>query len=428
MFLLENLNEALVIEVNASSPNLAAMESCINELLDGQPEIMWLEKLRKLFNIEFRPLLCTKITIVDTDEKEFFGARVMPDNKYLEEIVKQGLNPKSEPYHIIFKEYNIEIDKKLLEQGHLDGREVLAILLHEIGHTASDAKLFCPRALMNDVKLRAPMLAINTAFSIGAGNIYLAGGGLLVATLLSLYDHGMDYWRNLKNERNADSMAFKCGYGVDLVNALDKLIMLNQTLATNAKSPDTRKMIKFSLSQMVHLRQRQNQILRMFKAQLKEEQSPAARDVLQKQISALEAGKKDRKVFMPTKKLGEQAQFEAELNESIRSFMEMQIKGLSRLEVDEIEVEIGRIETSEDKLYVVQSIHKAISIANKAKQRLANSNKLTDKARVDEINDYIKDLQALVPKAKAVKTIIYPYNIVVKYPKGDYEEEEVCGD
>ena len=207
------LDEALVIEVNASSPHLAAMETCINELIDGtKPEITCLENLRRLINIEFRPMLCTRIGIAETDDTQFFGACVIPDTKYFEQIVKDGMTPQNSPQNVIFKEYSIEIDRKLISEfTNLDAKEILACILHEIGHTASDAKLVCAKAIVNDIMLRLPLGML----SIGVGgilnNIYAIGGGLIICVIMSLYDHGMEYWRNLRNEKMADSVAFKCG-------------------------------------------------------------------------------------------------------------------------------------------------------------------------------------------------------------------------
>lgn len=254
--------------------------------------------------------------------------------------------------------------------------------------------------------------------------IYTALGGIFVAALLNLYNHGMGYWKNLSKEREADSVAVKCGYGVELANALDKMIATNATLS-NKKDDNLGKskaMIKWGFMTLAHMRQRQAAVLRLLKAELKDEKSPTARAILIKQIAALEEKQSERKVFSFSKNVGKTMSEDATLNESIRSFIEVHSKGMSMLEIDEIAIEIGRIETSEDKLYLVQRVHRNIMIANKAMQKLKRSNREADHIRAEMMADYVNELKALIPKIKAVKTELNPFSVVVKYPKGDYEE------
>ena len=429
---MENLNESLIININAGSRRFAMMEECLADVISGRNVTGGLEEFRKLFNLELKPTRLRKVTLVEANDKPFFACHVMPTLEHLEKIVQMGLNPKAEKQHIILEECELEIDSKLIDKADLNARELLAIILHEAGHTLSDAKLIAPRSLLHSIL--GPTLAgagVGAAHAIGTialgGSVsfYSGGLGLLACALMGLYDRGMSYWKKVGIEKEADSLAFKAGYGVDLVQAIDRMLScgIDGAMAPSTSIIDLRKMGQWSLSNILNLRSRQNHIIKLLRAQIKDEESPAARELLQRQLDALEANVKNhRKGINMTQRIA-MAEQSTELNESIRTFIEVHSKGFSRLELDEIEIEIGRIETSDDKLYLVQRIHKDIMIANKALQKLKGSSRMVDEVRADEIRDYIKELKKLVPRIKAIKTEILPYNIVIHNPKGDYEDD-----
>ena len=427
------LNEAIVIEVNANSPRLAQIEELFEQFIDSDgKDVTLLNKIRLLFNMEIRQVEIESIAFIPSrNPKEFFGAQVMPSLEYIEEIVSSGIKAEEMkamegPERLL--RCVIEIDQRVITDCHLTGRELMAIVLHEIGHTLSDAKLVVPKMFCVDVTVGLPA-AIVTALGLTAklGGLYSALGGVAVAAIFQLYSRTGKYWYNLGKEKDADSVAVKCGLGKDLFSATEKMVEANlvESGINSNQKDDAKRMAKWGFSQILHLRQRQHSILRMLRQTLKDEQSPTARQVLIKQIKALEEAEKQRSMkktfgFGAVHQYGESV--DMQLNESIRSFMELQRQGFSSLEVDEIEIEIGRIETSDDKIYLVQRISKDINIANKAIAKLKKSGREADVIRIDMIRDYIEQLKALIPRIKAVKTQINPYTFVIKYPKGDYEE------
>ena len=429
---MENLNENLIININAGSRRFAMMEECLADVIDGKNVPGALETFRKLFNLELKPTKLRRISLVEANDKPFFACHVMPTVEHLENIVKTGVDPNAERQYMVLEECELEIDSKLIDRADLTPRELMAIILHEAGHTLSDARMVAPRSLLQSILNHATSgvtAGIGHAFgSLLAGgpvSFYSAGFGLLVCSLMGLYDRGLAYWKKVGIEKEADSLAFKAGYGHDLVQAIDKMLTVGMDGATAPSTTimDLRKMGQWSLSNIINLRNRQNHIIRLLKAQIKDEESPAARELLQRQLDALEANLKNRRKGISMSQRIAMAEQSTELNESIRTFIEIHSKGFSTLEIEEIEIEIGRIETSEDKLYLVQRIHKDIKIANKALLKLRGSSRMVDEVRADEIRDYIKELKKLVPRIKAVKTDYAPYNIVIHNPKGDYEDD-----
>ena len=429
---MENLNESLIININAGSRRFAMMEECLADVINNVNTSVALENFRKLFNLELRPTRLRKISLVEAKDKPFFACHVLPTVEHFENIVRTGINPTGERQYMVLEECELEIDSKLIDRADLTPRELMAIILHEAGHTLSDAKMIAPRSLLQSILDHSGTgvsMTIGHAFgSILAGgplSFYSAGFGLLICALMGLYDRGMAYWKKVGIEKEADSLAFKAGYGTDLVNAIDKMLLVGAdgAMARSTSILDLRKMGQWSMSNILNLRNRQSHLIKLLRAQINDEESPAARNLLIRQLSALEANMKDRRKGINLSQRISLAEQDKELNESIRTFIEVHTKGFSSLELDEIEIEIGRIETSEDKLYLVQRIHKDIKVAHNALQRLSNSSRMVDEVRADEIKQYIVELKKLIPKIKAVKTEIKPYNIIIHNPKGDYEDD-----
>ena len=109
---------------------------------------------------------------------------------------------------------------------------------------------------------------------------------------------------------------------------------------------------------------------------------------------------------------------EESLNESVKSFLEIKKTGMSELELSELEVEIEAATDTNDKMYIITRIHKDIATAVKAKKKIKNETEL------ESIDSYILSLRELLNKLKnkKVRNDIDNIQVIVKYPKGDYEE------
>lgn len=410
------LNEDLIIEVNANSKNFAAMEKCIDNIIDKKNVFINVEKLRKLLNKEFSPTLIEKINIIEIKDPRtiFQGAFVYPSQEHLEDLSKLVLTPSErETYHVLFEKCIIEIDERMFYDLNLSSKHILAVILHELGHTLNDRKLLRPKR---------EIFSLMSLLSFIIGSINLMMGGLsfilgyMIAYFVSLKLFNKE---NDSNEIEADNLAVISGYGQYIYEALDTLIIYasdDYKSVLKNKTKDAYQVLKFTTQNIKHLNTRKQTIIKNLEKQIKEEVSPYRKELLQKQINALKVYNEERKTTNSGIKFGLN---ESYLEESVRSFMEINKRGYSMLEVDEIEIEIGRIETSDDKLYLVQRIHKDVAVAKKAISKLTREGRTSE---VKEIELYIEKLMSLLPKIKQVKTEITPYSFKVQYPKGDYEE------
>lgn len=110
-------------------------------------------------------------------------------------------------------------------------QELMAILLHEVGHHFEGIyrKLFLP-IMMIQVLIINPLLTLAGSLAVHPGFASLAPFTMLIISLFYLYTSA----RTLqKLEYHADSFATQCGYGNELKSALTKL---TKYLRSGAKS------------------------------------------------------------------------------------------------------------------------------------------------------------------------------------------------
>lgn len=170
-----------------------------------------LEYLRRCLNETFKGTHCRSVIYTNNTDKLFFGMCVMPivSSAMAKTIILDGEVPND-----MRKEYVVEIDSKLFEIG-LTEREVMAILLHEIGHIVLDM----------DQSLEEIIDA--TQLYVSKNNEVL--NAVQVANSGSLFKFGIeDALRKMgtmfsNEEKRADAVAAQLGYGVDLESAFEKI-------------------------------------------------------------------------------------------------------------------------------------------------------------------------------------------------------------
>lgn len=186
------------------------LQECVSAVvldpIDGS-----LEFLRRCLNETFKGTHCRSVIYTNNTDKLFFGMCVMPiiPSAMAKVVILDGEVPTD-----MKKEYVVEIDSKLFEIG-LTEREVMAILLHEIGHIVLDM----------DQSLEEIIDA--TQVYVAKNNEVL--NAVQVANSGSLFKFGIeDALRKMgtiftNEEKRADAVAAQLGYGRDLESAFTKI-------------------------------------------------------------------------------------------------------------------------------------------------------------------------------------------------------------
>ena len=171
-----------------------------------------LDNLKKELNKFFKDSNCREILFTRSDSL-FFGMCVYPqvDKELVNAILQDEAN-------IRFNQYSIEIDSKVLHPRlMITARELLAMILHEVGHIINDPtpvnnvrKAIALQLTKNGDSLNIPKTAqYYTIIAYGIKDTVRR-----MTSMFFIYKNG---------EVLADEFVHMCGYGEDLNNIFDKI-------------------------------------------------------------------------------------------------------------------------------------------------------------------------------------------------------------
>jgi hypothetical protein len=364
------------------------------------------------------------------NKKQFFGMCVYPSPEEINMLTKMLLETNVrmadvERVHIecMTKSVHIvEVDSMLLYDHNLNATagEVTAILLHEIGHIIASNSTICrfERAkeymtikFDNKTRKLVPVIPfIKNVFNI--------------ATLQIFSNH---FNVQLAKERKADELAVKEGYGVELHNILGKLIANGKGERVKRSTKDMDKDIEITIDWLI--------------ANVKELEY--RKDRLSKSIRLL-------KMYTPSKYLSDQLDriynsvFKGDQKEMIEkaavineAFIVSNLKDkkckapsgaidrsgkvikLHPRDLDIYRAELERVDTVDDKIFLLERLYDLLDIADYAKFMLS-----TDPRRVMQseqtIDLYIEQIHEIIKEVNSKKITKTKYGLYIKYP-ADYE-------
>lgn len=187
------------------------LEMACAEIIDSDGK-RGLTNLKKELNRFFKDSNCKEILFTKSDTL-FFGMCVYP--QVTKELVVEILQDDK---NVRFKEYSIEIDSKILNPMlGITPRELLAMVLHEVGHIVNDngpvdevRKVIALQLTKNGDSLNIPKTAqYYTIISYGIKDTVRK-----LTSMLFVYRDG---------EVLADEFVHMCGYGEDLNSIFNKI-------------------------------------------------------------------------------------------------------------------------------------------------------------------------------------------------------------
>lgn len=207
----------------ASGFNYTVLEKSLYNL-DAYHSSADLNRIKNELNKLFKEAKCLSVIYTENTDKMFFGMRVYIDIDGNSVIDYLGDSP-SKP----FAKYYLEIDSKLLDPMlNLTDRELMAILLHEIGHIVYDTG-----------SVDAVRVAIDKYFAERDEHFDLNSSRtyrelLAFAIKDSVVKAGSLFAKIGNEEILADTFVVSCGYGQDLESAIRKIssssIYLNDSI------------------------------------------------------------------------------------------------------------------------------------------------------------------------------------------------------
>lgn len=188
---------------------------------DGEPSD--LNRLKNELNRFFKGQKCKEVLYTNNTDKVFFGMSVSPIMR--DDDVVLILN-SDEKYMI--KEYYLELDSKLFDRDlDLTSEELLAVLLHEVGHMVNTTEPAENARNVLNLYLAKTNQELDIAQSINRQAILSFGLRDVMRKTISIFE------KDQVEEITADEFVYKCGYGEQLESALNKIVKKRNSIANN---------------------------------------------------------------------------------------------------------------------------------------------------------------------------------------------------
>lgn len=196
--------------------------------LDADHSSTALSRIKNELNKFFIKAKCKEVVYTINTDKLFFGMKVYPliDESKAIEILGDRENKA-------FDSYVIEIDSKLLDPMlYLEGDELVALLLHEVGHIVYDTASISAVKAVIDMYFAKSNEYVNLRSSKGYREL------LAYAIKDSVMKAGSIFAKKFNNtEMIADAFVTACGYGPQLESAMKKIV---RSLSYMAQDVDNR--------------------------------------------------------------------------------------------------------------------------------------------------------------------------------------------
>lgn len=187
------------------------LENLVEALQTNQSATI-LNSIRLELNKFFKDSNCKQLLFTRNTDKLFFGMCTMPALTENSDISKIILSDDK----IRIDNYYIEIDSKLLDIG-LNPRELVACLLHEVGHMVNDSQPI--DEVRNAIAIYLNSIDTNIDIPNYKQSISIIEFGVKDALRKSI-----SLFSKIDEEIIADEFIVSCGYGPDLESAYKKII------------------------------------------------------------------------------------------------------------------------------------------------------------------------------------------------------------
>jgi hypothetical protein len=411
--------------------SLIFVESCIRNIQhekDINKNIRLIESaVKREFDIQL------DISIID-NKKTFFGMCIYPSPDEIDTLTNMLIQPLSktgtkfsdvEKIHREFMTKSIkvvEIDSTLLYDHNINASagEITAILLHELGHIVASNSLVnrLTRAkeylmLKCDTKTRRLIPSIPMIPSLFS----------LVA--LQIFSHQFNV--QLLKEKEADELAVKEGYGEELYSVLGKLIANGKGDQVKKSNKELDKDVEVTIDWLIvnikELEYRKDKLKRSLKMLKFTTPSRFLADNISRISNSI--FNRDDEVMMQKAVLVNEAFIMSNLKNKKMKAPSGAIDNAGRVrrlvtrDLDIYRAELERVNTVDDKIFLLERLYDLLDVAEYAKYMLEVEPKRVMQSEVT-INNYIQSIHEIINMTNNKKISKQKYGLFIKYP-ADYE-------
>ena len=300
-----------------------------------------LNNLKDELNKFFKDSTCKEIIYTLNTDKMFFGMSVLP-------VIDSNMVAKSitsdEKIRIIG--YYLEFDSKLFDL--LTTRELVAVLLHEVGHMVNDSR---PMQIVSD--------GLNLQLARKNENITRLSDVEFKELMVFAYSNSLQKLYSIFESRDeeviADEFSVACGFGDELENAIKKIVRNTGTLNKGVNSKLA--IIQWSLRVYKDLALRRLVAIKTLKKIYSMSPSELEKRTIRNVVRTLEEPTK-------AKALAEGSFIDRMLDKTSSAYRSFKYRGMRSLEDDlyEYSLRIENVETEEDALIILRGVNLRMSM------------------------------------------------------------------
>lgn len=419
------------------------IEECIGYIKQNdekEENILRIERaLSRIFDIEF------KVLVSDNTTGEFYGVHVFPTYENLNKVSKAILVDKSESANIVSiwqtsPMWYIEIDSILISDisKSFNPSDIVSLMIHEIMRTIySDVS---PR-IINDVfryeymKLNAEMRALFSNAKIQQ----ILNLVIIESCVSKCYNYIND--DNVELKICEDAIC-KFGYKDDYNRTLDKIIryfnndLINRTYKEVKK--DLTVVINWAIENIRQLECTKEDLKYALKTEMLRTNSTIVKNYIRKLYRFFFEGIISQYRVLLSEQFTDTPKDVVSEIQAMESLMTLykkivteasgnifdkngKIKKISQLDIDVLSVDAERIETADDKIYLLDRLYIMLQTVEAGLEYLESDNKM-DKSKVTQSKSTLLDMQKQLLRLReqilATRIIEKEYGVFVKYPKG----------
>ena len=416
----------------SKKPTFLHIEDCIRDIQRSKNVEQNLSTIGRLLSREFSEINKTNdemvfnLSVVDNNTGKLFGASVYPSEEVMTRMVHMLTEerPTSELLGEVWQKsryWEVELDSILLFDKNLKASpgEVLAVILHELGHVAFSNsvperlnRVFRTYTMIQSAKIKNVLRSVTVTKKL----LYFP---ILAACSTTNFKIG----NGVRKEVIADDFAYRCGYGEELVSFLDKLLMSqgNSLINRSEKSldDDVKVFMQWSVENLTELNFRKNKLKHSLKVEVLRNPSKYTKNIV-KDIRDSMFGNDDKNTY-------KQLVQESFVINGIKKAKDGTIKSIDKIhklkplkwrDLDMYEAELSRVESVDDKIFLLENLHDELDRANLALELLANGRADKVGQSKQTVTDYKIEVLKLIEKAKAIEIHKERYGLYVKYPEG----------
>lgn len=203
--------------------NFSEFIEILNDIRYNNGKSSDLNRLKNELNKFFHGQKCREVIYTNNTDKVFFGMCISPIMNDSDVVFILNSDEK-----YIINEYYLELDSKLFEEElNLTNKELLAVLLHEVGHMVNTSEPVDNARTTLDLYLAKTHSSLDIEDSVNQKAILAFGLRDVMRKTISIFE------KDQFEEITADEFVYRCGYGEELESALNKIVKKRNSIANN---------------------------------------------------------------------------------------------------------------------------------------------------------------------------------------------------